>query len=320
MSAAERLRAALGWKPVARPRRPVLFVNPRSGGGTAVRLALPERARELGIEPIVLEPDHDLAALVADAVDRGADALGMAGGDGSMAAVAAAAFAHDLPFACVPAGTRNHFARDLGVERGDVVGALEAFTDGLERRIDVGEVNGSVFVDNVILGFYGEAVRQEGYRDARLQTLLTTAQAALGPRAPASGLAIVDDRGAEHREPAVVMVSNNPYAVDRKVAVETRPRLDTGRLGVLVLDRPPARPAERAWAATAVEVTAAGEVHAGRDGEAALLVAPMRFAIRPLALRVRICARHPGASPSAQLASLDPRRGTPPGLSRRGRR
>ena len=115
MSAGERLRAALGWKPVARPRRPVLFVNPRSGGGTAVRLALPQRARELGIEPIVLEPDHDLAALVADAVDRGADALGMAGGDGSMAVVAAAACAHDLPFACVPAGTRNHFARDLGV-------------------------------------------------------------------------------------------------------------------------------------------------------------------------------------------------------------
>ena len=82
MRAGERLRAALGWKPVARPRRPVLFVNPRSGGGTAVRLALAQRARELGIEPIVLEPDHDLAALVADAVARGADALGMAGGDG----------------------------------------------------------------------------------------------------------------------------------------------------------------------------------------------------------------------------------------------
>jgi diacylglycerol kinase family enzyme len=297
-----------------------LFVNPRSGGGTAVRLALPQRARELGIEPIILEPGHDLAALVADAVDRGADALGMAGGDGSMAVVAAAACAHDLAFACVPAGTRNHFARDLGVARGDVVGALEAFTDGLERRIDVGEVNGAVFVDNVILGFYAEAVRQEGYRDARLQTLLATAQQALGPRAPASGIVIVDDRGIEHRDPAVVMVSNNPYAVDQRVAVETRPRLDSGRLGVLVLERPPARPPERTWTATAVEVIGPGEVHAGRDGEATVLAAPMRFAIRPLALRARICARHPGASPSAQLASLDPRRQTPAALSGGGRR
>ena len=153
MSAGEQLRAALGWKPVARPRRPVLFVNPRSGGGTAVRLALPSRARELGMEPIVLEPDHDLEALAADAVDRGADALGMAGGDGSMATVAAVACAHDLPFACIPAGTRNHFARDVGVQRADVVGALEALKDGVERRIEVGEVKGSVFVDNVILGF-----------------------------------------------------------------------------------------------------------------------------------------------------------------------
>ena len=301
---------------MARPRRPVLFVNPRSGGGTAVRLALPQRARELGIEPIVLEPEHDLAALVADAVDRGADALGMAGGDGSMAVVAAAACAHDLPFACVPAGTRNHFARDLGVQRRDVVGALEAFTDGLERRIDVGEVNGSVFVDNVILGFYAEAVRQEGYRDARLQTLLSTAQEALGPRAPASGLAIVDDRGAEHREPAVVMVSNNPYAVDRRVAVETRPRLDTGRLGVLVLDRPPARPPERAWAATAAEVTAPGEVHAGRDGEAALL--GRRCASRSVPWRCAcgsaraIPAPRPRRSLPRSIRGEDSRRSQPP--------
>jgi hypothetical protein len=117
-----------------------------------------------------------------------------------------------------------------------------------------------------------------------------------------------------------VIVSNNPYAVDQRVAADTRPRLDSGRLGVVVLDRPPARPPERAWTAAAVEVTAPGEVHAGRDGEAAVLVAPMRFAIRSQALRVRICARHPGASPSAQLASLDPRRGSPDDLSRRAPR
>ena len=217
-SPADRLREALGWRPVPRPERPVLFVNPRSGGGTAVRLRLAERARELGIEPVVLEPGQDLAALVADAVDRGADALGMAGGDGSMAVVAGTASSHGLPFVCVPAGTRNHFARDLGVLRRDVVGAMEAFTTGLERSIDLGEVNGSPFVDNVILGFYGDAVRQEGYRDARMRTLVATARDALGPRAPASGIAVVDDRGREHRDPAVVLVSNNPYAVERTVA------------------------------------------------------------------------------------------------------
>jgi diacylglycerol kinase family enzyme len=300
--------AAEGWQPVAAPRRAVLFINPRSGGGTAERLSLAARARDLGIEPVILEPDADLATLVAEAVRRGADALGVAGGDGSLATVAAAACTHGLPFACVPAGTRNHFARDLGVLRHDVVGALAAFTEGRERRIDIGEVNGEPFLDNVILGFYGDAVRQEGYRDARVRTLLATAAQALGPRAPASGLVVVDDRGTEHRDPALILVSNNPYAVERRVAADTRPRLDGGRLGVVVLERPSGQGPGWAWEATALEVEAPGPVHAGRDGEAVTLVPPLRFVIRPLALRVRISARHPGASPSAQLSSLDPRR------------
>jgi hypothetical protein len=172
----DRLREALGWRPVAPPDHPVLFINPRSGGGTAVRLSLDRRARERGIEPVVLESGQDLSAVVADAVGRGADALGMAGGDGSLAVVAAAAGTHGLPFVCVPAGTRNHFARDLGVPRRDVEGALDAFTAGLERSIDLGEVNGRPFLDNVVLGFYGDAVRREGYRDARMRTLLVAAR------------------------------------------------------------------------------------------------------------------------------------------------
>jgi diacylglycerol kinase family enzyme len=309
----ERLREAMGWRPVPRPERPVLFINPRSGGGTAARLALEQRAQDLGIEPVVLAPGQDLAPLVGQAIDLGADALGMAGGDGSMALVAAAASAAGLPFVCVPAGTRNHFARDVGVLRHDVAGALEAFTDGLERTIDIGEVNGRPFVDNVILGFYGDAIRQEGYRDARMRTLLATAREALGPRAPASGLTVGDDRGREYRDAAVVLVSNNPYAVGRTAAVETRPRLDSGRLGVVVLERPGARRAHHAWTATSLELGAQTATHAGLDGEAVVLAPPLRFSIRPRALRVRICARHPGASPSAQLTSLDPRRITKSG-------
>src|SRR6476659_3978711 len=136
-------------------QRPVLFINPASGGRTAARVRLHEKARALGIRCVVLEPGRDLEALVRDAIAGGADALGMAGGDGSMAVVAAAASSHDLPFVCVPAGTRNHFARDLGVAPLDPVGALAAFTDGVERLIDLGEVNGRVFVNNICLGIYG---------------------------------------------------------------------------------------------------------------------------------------------------------------------
>src|SRR5690242_21320533 len=128
--------SASGWRPIDSPRQPVLFVNPRSGGGKAARAGLAERARERGIEVVVLDPGQDLAALARDAAAGGADALGMAGGDGSLAVVAAVAAAHGIPFVCVPAGTRNHFALDVGVDRHDLIGALDAFTDGVERRVE----------------------------------------------------------------------------------------------------------------------------------------------------------------------------------------
>ena len=144
------------------PRQPVLFFNPKSGGGKAERFAVAAEARARGIEPIELGPPWDLEGLVREAVAGGADGLAMAGGDGSQAVVAAIAAELHLPYACVPAGTRNHFALDLGVDREDVVGALDAFVDGGERIVDLAEVNGRVFVNNVSLGLYAEAVQREG--------------------------------------------------------------------------------------------------------------------------------------------------------------
>jgi diacylglycerol kinase family enzyme len=302
MSVRDHRTSGSGWRPAAPPRRPFLVVNPRSGDGRAARAALAEHACEQGIHTLVLTPEASLAALVRDAVADGADALGMAGGDGSLAVVAAAALEHGLPFICVPAGTRNHFALDLGIERHDLVGALGAFTGGLERQIDVGTVNGRLFLNNVSLGIYGDAVRQPAYREAKLRTVLETARAVLSSNSPAPPLRLTDDRGARHEHPAVVLVSNNPYALEPPVA-GTRPRLDGGRLGILVLDAPgrgPDPPA-RAWTAPALEIRASAPVDAGIDGEAVQLGPLLRFAIRPAALRVRIAAHHPGVSPSGQL-------------------
>ena len=293
-----------GWQVVEPPPRPVLFVNPRSGGGRAAEAGLVERARERGIRTVVLEPHQNLAALVAEAVADGAGALGTAGGDGSLAVVAAAARAHGLPFVCVPAGTRNHFALDVGIDRHDLVGALDAFGErGVERSIDVAEVNGRVFLNNVSLGIYGDAVRQPDYRDAKVRTLLEATAEVLGPSGAASGVRVVDDLGREHAQPAVVLVSNNPYALDRPVAAGTRPRLDGGELGVVVLDRPHATvdPPARVWSATQLAVDATATVHAGIDGEAVELEPPLAFVIRPGALRVRISSRHPGVSPAGRL-------------------
>jgi diacylglycerol kinase family enzyme len=290
------------WSVADPPRRPVLFLNPRSGGGKATRAGLAERARERGIDVIVLRPDDDLAALVSDAASRGADALGAAGGDGSLAVVAAAALAHDLPFICVPAGTRNHFALDIGIDRGDLVGSLDALTDGVERRIDVADVNGRLFLNNVSLGIYGDAVRQSTYRDAKARTLAQTAAKVLGPSAPAAGLELADDRGRSHRDPAVVLVSNNPYSFDPPRAPGTRPALDSGQLGIVVLDRPaPGQTSARTWTAEQLEVSATAPVHAGIDGEAVDLSPPLGFVVRPAALRVRISRSHESARRSLEL-------------------
>ena len=186
-------------------------------------------------------PGDDYAALVRDAVSRGADALAMAGGDGSQAIVAAIASEHSLPYACVPAGTRNHFALDLGVDRDDVVGALDAFVDGAERVVDLADVNGRIFVNNVSLGIYGEAVQRPGYRNAKLRTLLETIPQAVGPRRHRRRAALDRPRRRAEAGPRRRCWSPTTPTVSSSVSASPgRPRLDEGLLGILVLGEPEA--------------------------------------------------------------------------------
>ncbi|HEY2714585.1 MAG TPA: diacylglycerol kinase family protein [Solirubrobacterales bacterium] len=288
-------------------RQPVLFVNPRSGDGRAARVGLAAAARERGIEVVELHPGEDLEQLVTAAVGRGADALAMAGGDGSQAVVATVAAAHDLAYACIPSGTRNHFALDLGVDREDVVGALDALLPGAgERYVDLGEVNGRVFVNNVSLGIYAIAVSQEGYREAKMRTLLDTLADALGPDGEPRQLHWRADEEPSQTSEALVLVSNNPYRLGPTLGSGTRPHLDSGRLGIVDFAPPKAGGAPNAGRyreLTARELTVeAGEpVATGIDGEAVTLESPLRFRIRPGALRVRIAPQHPGASPSSAV-------------------
>ena len=188
-----------------------------------------QRRSGRGLEVVELGTGEDLEELVRAAVGRGADGLAMAGGDGSQALVAAIAAEHDLPYACIPSGTRNHFALDLGVDREDVVGALDAFVDGGERYVDLGEVNGRVFVNNVSLGVYAEAVSQDDYRESKLRTLLDTLTDTLGPDGEPVELRWTDPDGAEQASTALVLVSNNPYRLGPTLGSGTRPRLDERR-------------------------------------------------------------------------------------------
>src|SRR4029453_1010612 len=230
--AAFRQRVALPSAPA--PAHPVLLYNPKSGGGKAERFSLAEEARSRGITPVELTPGADLVQLVRDAVAAGAEALAMAGGDGSQAVVAAIASELGLPYACVPAGTRNHFALDLGVDRNDVVGALDAFVDGGERTVDLAEVNGRVFVNNVSLGLYAEAVQAEGYREAKLRTILDTLPDVLGPEGEGLDLRWTGPGGSEHSSGAGILVSNNCYRLGAVVGSATRPKIDDGLLGITV--------------------------------------------------------------------------------------
>jgi hypothetical protein len=128
--------------------------------------------------------------------------------------------------------------------------------------------------------------------------LLETTAAVLGPSGDATGLELVDDLGRSRRDPAVVLVSNNPYSLEPPRAPGTRPTLESGRLGIVVLERPPAgqRPG-RTWTATHLEVHASAALHAGVDGEAIDMSPPLRFDVKPGALRVRIASGHARARP-----------------------
>jgi diacylglycerol kinase family enzyme len=290
--------------PAERPRRPVVVINPRSGDGRAARVGLAAAARERGIEPVELQPGDDLAALVRKRIDAGADAVAMAGGDGSQAVAAAVVAEADLPYACIPAGTRNHFALDLGVDRADVIGALDAFVDGTELVADLGEVNGRVFVNNVSLGVYAEAVQQDGYRASKLRTVLDTVPISLGAAGGTHDLSWVTPGGRTLQGATVILVANNQYRLSGAAGAGTRPAIDRGVLGITVVDPPTGhesgrRRPVRQWTAPEFSVGSAHAVPAGIDGEATLLETPVEFRIRPGALRVRISARHPGASPSA---------------------
>jgi diacylglycerol kinase family enzyme/uncharacterized membrane protein YphA (DoxX/SURF4 family) len=304
-----------------RPAHPVLIMNPKSGGGKAERFHLVEECEKRGIEPVVLRPGDDLLRLAEDAVVRGADVIGMAGGDGSQALTASVAARHDVAYVCVPAGTRNHFALDLGLDRDDVVGALDAFADGAERRIDLGSVNGRTFVNNASLGLYAEVVQSPGYRKAKAKTTVSILPDLIGPGAPQLDLRYAGPDGQVHQTAHLILVSNDPYQLDHPGGRGTRARIDRGVLGIVAVMVASADDARRfaaltaagqirrfpgwaEWSAPRFEVGSAGPVRIGVDGEALTMSPPVVFESRPGALRVRLPRHALQYSPAARTVQL----------------
>ena len=106
----------------------------------------------------VLEPGEDARLAAMAAAQGGYEVLGVAGGDGSVSAVATVAAEHEVALVIVPMGTLNHFARDLGLDLARPLRALDALDAGHERRVDIGRINGRPFINNVSLGVYAEMV------------------------------------------------------------------------------------------------------------------------------------------------------------------
>jgi diacylglycerol kinase family enzyme len=306
--------------PVPAAQHGVLIMNLKSGGGKAEKFHLADECRTRGIEPVVLQPGDDLLDLARDAIDRGADVIGMAGGDGSQALVATIAAERGVPMVVIPAGTRNHLALDLGIDREDVVGALDAFDAAVERPMDLAEVNGHVFVNNVSLGLYGAIVQSPEYRDAKVDTTLSALPRLLGPGSKPMDLRFVGPDGKHHDGAHVVQVSNGPYGTTLGT-MTGRPRIDTGELGITTLvlpddaatrrflaalatNRPDRYEGLQIWSDRDFAIDSGGPIAVGLDGEAMDMEPPLRFSIRPHVLRIRLAYDAIGYSPAARATRV----------------
>jgi diacylglycerol kinase family enzyme len=303
----------LDWRmpefPATPARHPFLIMNPRSGGGKVEKFDLRRKAEALGAEVFLISGPEpvDVAEVARKAVAAGSDLLGVAGGDGTQALVAGVAAEHGIPFMVITAGTRNHFALDLGLDRADPAACLGALSDGVELRVDLGVIGGRTFVNNASFGAYAEVVETPAYRGDKLGTTLDTLPDLLQGHRGARLSAVAD--GVTIDAPQALLVSSNPYGTGDIAGLGRRVRLDRGVLGVVAVTVDSARQAVgllrgrqtdgvRALTARTVVVTASTErIPVGIDGESVSLPAPVHCAIRPGALRVRVPRDRPGVPP-----------------------
>jgi diacylglycerol kinase family enzyme len=306
----------------------VVVMNPQSGGGKVERFRLIERAQAAGARVWLTGPGRDAPSLASAAAAEGATVLGVAGGDGTVSAVAAVAAHAGRPLVVIPAGTRNHFARDLGLNITDPTVSLTALTTGDLVQVDLGWVGSRVFVNNVSFGAYAEAIVTPGYREAKARTFAETMPGYIEGQESIN--ATVDTPEGPVEFPQVVLVSNNPYHLSSMKNLGRRFALDTGQLGGLVLKRPAGAPPPDAlprlrrelqrhghsgppgagiitWTAERITLHhGSAQLPAGIDGEAAVLDLPIVCEIHPRALQVRLPAQQLGTRHDGPAARRGP--------------
>jgi diacylglycerol kinase family enzyme len=291
--------------------RPFFIMNPRSGGGKVAKFDLERKAEDLGAKVFLMNGPGpvDVAEVARQAVVAGADLLGVAGGDGTQALVAAVAAEYGIPFVVVTAGTRNHFALDLGLDRDDPAACLSALDDGVDMHVDLGSAGGRTFVNNASFGAYAEVVQTSAYRDDKVGSTLDLLPDLIHGHRGANLTARADD--SMICAPQAVLVANNPYGTNDVGGLNRRARLDRGELGITAVKVGSARQAIAllhrshptglmTLTAPAVTIDAdAAAIPVGIDGEAVTMPTPIRCSIRPRALRVRLPRNRPGVQPPA---------------------
>ncbi|HEU4698963.1 MAG TPA: diacylglycerol kinase family protein [Gemmatimonadales bacterium] len=249
--------------------------------------------------------------LAAAAVQRGAEAVVAAGGDGTVSAVAGAVADTGIPMGVLPLGTLNHFAKDLGLPL-DLDDAVRVVLAGRTRPVDAGEVNGRLFVNNSSIGVYPAIVRRrERYRsEQRMSKWLALLWATLAVlrRHPFLAVRVVTDAEAVVRRTPFVFVGNGRYVLEG-FGAGGREQIDDGRisvylmnasrrrsllwLGVQVLLGCPAahRELDCFSVREAVIETRRRWGHVSADGEIVALPGPLVYRVRPGALKVFVGAR-----------------------------
>lgn len=278
-------------------KSPALIINRWSGDGKAERYELEDAANKLGVRTIMLERGLDLAQLAHDAISTGADAIGMAGGDGSLGLVAGVAIERGVPFFCVPVGTRNHFALDLGLDRDNPLSALDALRDGDEIRIDYAVADTRVFLNNVSFGVYAQAVHRDGYRENKEETMAAVLSEVASDVEAQAGIRYATPNGERQERAPLLLVSNNLYQMSGPPDYGRRARLDTGKLGVGAVTNLPKNAdlnsitldqlrTLHTWETNSIRLESNDPILGGLDGEALEFESPLDISVRPKGLRV----------------------------------
>ena len=288
---------------------PFLIVNPKSGDGRAIRAHIPELAQDMGIKVLLTKKGDDVEALARRAVAQGADVLGVSGGDGSLGAVAKVAIEHGLPMVVLPGGTRCHFARDIGLSPKRIADALQGFF-GVERRVDVANMNGRIVLNNVSFGLYADIIDNPDYRDHKHEVSRRTLRALLDGAKHPYRLQF-RYKGHQFYEAVQILIGVNRYTTLDVFELGHRERLDEGvlqitavtnlddvlvakLLRVMSVDRlrgKSALPDVHQWTAPKFIVSAiSSQIVVGVDGEREEYTSPVTITLMPRALRLYVPA------------------------------